>query len=64
MVKRQLFCDVCACVTDHMIDGDDEDDSGGGELALCLRCGRLHSVPRDEAQPSPPPASRAPCRHR
>lgn len=64
MVKRQLFCDVCACVTDHLIDDGEDDD--GGELALCLRCGRLHSAPDDEAtaKPNPPPATCAPCRHR
>lgn len=49
-MKRQLYCDVCATTTEHVID-DSEDE--GDELALCVRCGRLHSVPRaDVTAPS------------
>lgn len=62
-MKRQLYCDVCATTTEHVID-DSEDE--GDELALCVRCGRLHSVPRDAspAQSKPRPASPCPtpCR--
>lgn len=48
MLKRPLFCEACGSVTEHVIDGD-QDESG--ELALCSRCGRLSSVPVENADP-------------
>ncbi|MCR6631355.1 MAG: hypothetical protein NVV74_15635 [Magnetospirillum sp.] len=62
MLKRQLFCEVCGRIVEHLVDGGDED---GGEMALCCLCGRLSSVlpeSKGTTVPSSQPESMLPPR--
>lgn len=58
MAKRPLYCDVCAGITDHLIEVSDDND--GDDLALCSQCGRVQSVPRDGAKEQSPTAPASP----
>jgi ribosome-binding protein aMBF1 (putative translation factor) len=58
MLTREVFCEVCGRVVEHVVDKDDHD---GGELALCTRCGRLSSLPAKPDDRKAPPDTHPPC---
>lgn len=64
MAKRPLYCDVCAGITDHLIEVSDDND--GDDLALCSQCGRVQSLPHGGAneQSTATPAASPPFNSR
>ncbi|HLO78326.1 MAG TPA: hypothetical protein VK196_17855 [Magnetospirillum sp.] len=52
MAKRQLYCDACRRITEHVVDFLEEE---GDEMALCSECGRLISLPSSEERPPSSP---------